>query len=287
MRLDRYFTLGIARSAKLFPPNGQRRFLPVLMYHSISNHKEAGVHPYYRIATSPERFKEQMIALYEAGYTIVGLNAGMKWFMESERDEKVVVVTFDDGYRDFYSNAAPLLIQLGCSATMFLPTSLIGKTRQYFKDHSCMTWSEVRELHGLGIEFGSHTVSHPKLWKLTRDELIQEVQDSKRHIEDQLGNRINTFAYPYAFPSFNEMYKRLIFELLEWKGYRYAVTTNIGRMFDGNHCYQIPRLPVNELDDPKLLLAKVEGAYDWVAWPQAAFKRLKQMIKSAKQTREN
>ncbi len=74
-----------------------------------------------------------------------------------------MVITFDDGFADFYTNAFPLLNRYGFSATVYLPTAYIGKSAREFKGVECLTWDQVRALDRAGVEFGSHTVSHPQL----------------------------------------------------------------------------------------------------------------------------
>src|SRR5439155_15033721 len=94
----------------------------------------------------------------------------------------------------------PTLSKLGFNATVFLPTGYIGRVARTFKGKKCLTWNEVRELHRAGVEFGSHTVTHPRLTSLTVKEIEHEIRSSKDTIEDELGARVRAFAYPYAFP---------------------------------------------------------------------------------------
>jgi len=102
------------------------------MYHSISNASEEGVSPYYRTCTSPKVFAQQMALLKSLGCQGVTLSAGLSWLGSSETSSQPstlnpqpVAITFDDGFHDFYSEAAPVLKSHGFSATMFLPTAFI------------------------------------------------------------------------------------------------------------------------------------------------------------------
>jgi peptidoglycan/xylan/chitin deacetylase (PgdA/CDA1 family) len=288
------------------------------MYHSISDDPELGVAPYYRVCTSPRRFAEQIQWLADWGYHGVTLTEGLAWLRSEEAEKpttdftdgtdkqshsqpaKLVALTFDDGFRDFYTEAFPVLRRHGFSATMYLPTAFIGADdadRRIFAParsslaasrstntpfslvrRSCLTWSEVRELATAGIEFGSHTVHHPKLIELSPAEVEAELRDSKATVEHQLGTLCPAFAYPYAFPQHDARFTSRFCALLPDTGYTSGVTTQIGLVNRQSQMYRLPRLPMNSADDRPLLQAKLAGAYDWLAGPQHAFKTLKRII---------
>jgi peptidoglycan/xylan/chitin deacetylase (PgdA/CDA1 family) len=250
--------------------------IPILMYHSISDDPEPGVSPYYRVATSPVRFREQMRWLRDSGYAVIDLAEAVARLSTGKFDgRRAVVLTFDDGFRDFVTGAWPVLEEQGFTATMFLPTAFIGETRKSFKGRECLTWDEVRDLRVRGARFGSHTVNHPILYELPWTEVRRELRDARLQIEDQLQERIDTFAYPYAFPQEDlEFAKRLRCELHE-QGYVGAVTTVIGRAGAVSDPLCLKRLPVNQADDRSLFMTKLAGAYDWVGSVQSIVRRTK------------
>ncbi|MPY91439.1 MAG: polysaccharide deacetylase family protein [Luteitalea sp.] len=247
--------------------------IPILMYHSVSDDPEVGVSPYYRLTTSPARFREQMRWLHKRGYAVIDLLEAQRrlstGMLESER---AVVLTFDDGFRDFATEAWPLLADFGFSATVFLPTGFIGRTQQSFKGRACLTWPDVRLLNRRGVRFGAHTVTHPVLYELSWADIRRELRDSRRQLEDELGDTVSTFAYPYAFPQEDGPFVDRMRQELHSQGYVAAVTTALGTARRGSDALWLRRLPVNETDDPFLFAAKLLGAYDWVA-PLQAFAR--------------
>ena len=251
------------------------------MYHSIADEAERGVSPYYRTATSPEIFARHMQALKSNGYRAVDLKTAVTALLNGPK-EKLAVVTFDDGYKNFLTAAVPVLKQFNFTATMFLPTAFIGKDRRSFKDRECLTWNEVKELHRAGMHFGSHTVTHPKLVELDWPQIKTELADSKKEIENQLGTAADTFAYPFAFPETNKDFVRRLSETLTETGYVCCATTRIGRAKPGDDLMQLKRLPANSCDDAKLFQAKLDGAYDWIAPLQAGVKKIKSVISPAR-----
>jgi peptidoglycan/xylan/chitin deacetylase (PgdA/CDA1 family) len=276
LRFDRFATLYVAQPLLSTGFGRKDARLSILMYHSISEIDETGVSPYYRTVTAPNVFKAQMKTMREAGWRGVTLSDGLKTLSTApERAQKMVAITFDDGFQDFYTAAYPVLRENNFTATMYLPTAHIGDTPSSFKTQRCMTWPQVRELHDQGIEFGSHTVSHPKLWDLDWAAIGSELRDSKKTIEDKLNAEIPAFAYPYAFPQQDKPFTSRFRQELESADYRSCVTTSIGRVAANDDPFTLKRLPANSCDDADLLLAKLEGGYDWLAWAQ-------KIIKSAK-----
>ncbi len=278
MRLDRFISRQVVHP---FCGSGSAEYLPILMYHSIADEAERGVSPYYRIATSPEIFRQHMQALKSNGYRAVDLKTAVTALLNGPK-EKLAVVTFDDGYKNFLTAAVPVLKQFNFTATMFLPTAFIGKDRRSFKDRECLTWNEVKELHRAGMHFGSHTVTHPKLVELDWPQIKTELADSKKEIENQLGVAADTFAYPFAFPETNKNFVRRLSETLTETGYVCCATTRIGRAKPGDDLMQLKRLPANSCDDAKLFQAKLDGAYDWIAPLQAGVKKIKSVISPAR-----
>lgn len=250
--------------------------VPILMYHSISNDAEPRLSPYYKVNTSPTVFREHIGFLAKQNYRSIDL---MKVIDLSKQGtplpEKSVVITFDDGFRNFYTDAFPVLQQYGFSATVFLPTAFIQNTRQVFKEKECLTWAEVRELRQCGVLFGSHTVTHPRLVDLSWNEIKRELYASKQELEQRLGESISTFAYPYAFPQADQQYMRGIKTLLAESGYKCCATTEIGRVKRSDDPFRLKRLPVNSLDDPVFFKAKLNGGYDWLAHLQTILKQIK------------
>jgi peptidoglycan/xylan/chitin deacetylase (PgdA/CDA1 family) len=159
--------------------NGWRRpRIPILMYHSIGE-SQNGRHPYYETNTSPQVFAQQMKFLRDNGYRADGCHTALQ-NATRRTNAKAVVMTFDDGYADFYRYAFPILTECCFSATVFVISGLMKPQRMSFKGTECLTLSEVRELHSQGISFGSHTVTHPDLRVLKQDEVERELSGSKK-----------------------------------------------------------------------------------------------------------
>src|SRR5208283_3111951 len=162
-RLDRLTTLylGLPITKIVGPKSGTR--VPILLYHSISENLFGKSHPYSHINTSPNVFQQQMRWLKQAGYRSIELSELIRGLEDGTDLSKTVVITFDDGYQDFLTDAMPVLKQFGFTATVFLATGRIQETSMRFEGVDYLTWGDVRELHKEGIQFGSHTVTHPDL----------------------------------------------------------------------------------------------------------------------------
>ena len=254
--------------------------VPILMYHSVSDSVREHTHPYYRTVTNPEVFAQHMKYLHENGYSAVGLQEAVRCVEDSSNVRRQpVVITFDDGFRDFATHAFPILQKYGFSATVFLPTAYIGGDAREFKGIACLTWGEVRELRKAGIEFGSHTVTHPQLRSMKAEDVGYEVRASKETIEDELGCVVKSFAYPYAFPETDKLFTRRLRNTLEAVGYESGVSTIIGTADRSDDRFFMRRLPMNSCDEIRLFRAKIEGAYDWLHTVQYFAKAIKQFSK--------
>jgi peptidoglycan/xylan/chitin deacetylase (PgdA/CDA1 family) len=276
MRLDRIVTLCLARPLAASGVVSQGHALPILMYHSVSDDAEKGVGPYYRVATNPRRFAGQMQLLSDLGYEGVSVEEALRTLSKGGVGRRrMVAITFDDGFRDFYTAAWPVLQAHKFSASMYLPTAFISSQRKTFRGRECMTWDEIRELRAQGVQFGSHTVSHPELYKLPWREIVSEVEQSKKCIEQELDEEVTGFGYPYAFPQQDARFVARFRELLNDRGYRNCVTTRIGRVKQDDDHFSLRRLPVNSCDDDALFAAKLDGHYDQISFVQSCMRRMK------------
>ncbi|GAB4233160.1 MAG: hypothetical protein Kow00109_05810 [Acidobacteriota bacterium] len=278
--LDRFVTLGFFRPLARLGLYRPEQGVPILMYHSISAADEPGVSPYYRLNTSPRRFRQQMQWLREAGWRIVPVEEALG---AAAGGRRVAALTFDDGYRDFLTAAWPILAEFGYPATVYLPTGRVDEGGE-FRGKPLLNWKEVRWLADQGIDFGSHTVHHVKLGEVTPEEAMWELVESRRRLEDELGRPVKGFSLPYAFPEGNPGVCNDLMAAVQAAGYRYLLTTRLGRHRVEETVWRVRRLPCNDSDDRSLLLAKLAGLYDWLYPLQRFVKRVRRREKTARPT---
>ncbi len=184
--------------------------IPILLYHSIS--KEVAP-PFRRWAVKPERFSEQLSFLRAEGYTPLTVAQLVVTTSQRNLPKRPVVVTFDDGLADFYTDAFPLLKKHDFVATLFLTTDYIGKTSRWLAaegegDRPMLSWEQVKEVDRCGVECGAHTRTHPQLDTLCTAQARDEILGSKGALEHNLGKPVVSFAYPHGYHS--TVTKRLV-----------------------------------------------------------------------------
>lgn len=159
-----------------------------------------------------------------------------------------LVITFDDGYRDNYTAAAPLLLELGLPATFFIATGFIGTDRVAWWDEDCgirsewMDWSEVRDLAEMGFDVGAHTVNHADLGKVQGDQARFEIERSRDELEQRLGRRVDLFAFPYGREDQLSEDNRAMVRRL---GLRSAPSCYGGLVRPGDDPYRLKREPIS------------------------------------------
>ncbi|HEY6272596.1 MAG TPA: polysaccharide deacetylase family protein [Terriglobales bacterium] len=274
LRLDRALSIGLAKPF-LHLTNAQRQpRIPILMYHGIRSGVDTK-HPYFETNTSPQAFASQMEFLHRRGYSAVTLSDAVEAIAAGGDGQKRVALTFDDGYLDFYDRALPVLARLGLAATAFIVSGFARKEPSSLNDRKYMDWNQVRDARRHGIEIGSHTVTHLELYTASANEVDEQVGRSKQTIEDELGEPIRSFSYPFAFPELSKEFTSSLRASLQAHGYQNGVTTVIGTATRKHDRFFLPRLPVNSHDDLRLFQAKLQGGYDWLHFPQQIYKRLK------------
>jgi peptidoglycan/xylan/chitin deacetylase (PgdA/CDA1 family) len=267
-RLDRMATLYFFSPLSRIVGRKFAACVPVLMYHSVSANLFGKSHPYFQINTLPAIFANQMRWLHRNGYRTVGLNEMLGTLASGQSLENRIVLTFNRGYQDFYTEAFPVLRQFGFEATVYLTTDCIQNSSMRMEGADYLTWSQVRELSSAGVRFGSHTATNADLSSLDLEEIDYELGYSKELLEDKIGTAIDTFSYPLAFPEEDRTFARFLSDILENHGFENGVSTIIGRASARSNRFYLPRLPINSWDDSSLLRAKLQGGYDWLHWPQ-------------------
>lgn len=180
---------------------------PILLYHHIK--ENTGENDF---SVSVETFDRQMKYLKEKGYKSIKFED-----IDKTNLKKKFIITFDDGYNDIYFNILPVLKKYGFTATVFLVVDCIGKTNMWDNTgDKILTYSQINELVEQGFSIGSHTLTHPHLTRITIEECIREIKNSKIILEDKFKVEVKTFSYPY-----NEVNDK-IKDIVEKAGYNFA-----------------------------------------------------------------
>jgi peptidoglycan/xylan/chitin deacetylase (PgdA/CDA1 family) len=277
VRLDRAISLRLVRPMLQLLHRRSRTRIPILMYHGVDKGTTAR-HSYFETNVSPELFDHHMQFLRENGYRSITLGEAVAAVHHPLNENRFVVITFDDGYRNFYTDALPILNTYGFSATVFIASGLTRDQRTGMGSKEFMTWEEVRRIQANGIQIGSHTVTHPQLRGLSVQRVADEIRHSKQTIEAKLGRTVESFSYPFAFPGEDRQFLRAIRNLLQMNGYKNGVCTTIGTASREHDAFFLPRLPANSHDDLTFYQAKLEGSYDWLRLVQGLYKRVVKRI---------
>ena len=201
--------------------------IPVIAYHKIDRPTEdVKIRGAY---TSPKNFARQMTFLKKRNIAFYTASELIDFYRRNgEFPPNGIAVTFDDGWKDNYTNAFPIMRDLQIKATIFLVPSCIGKTTatvvadgELAREH--LSLDDIREMSEYGIEFGSHTLNHKLLNKISAEEVEFEVVESKKEIENLLQKTCRTFAYPAGF--FTDTAQKAV----ERAGYIAAFSTVYGR----------------------------------------------------------
>lgn len=233
----------------------------ILGFHGINEHPS---NPY---AVSSTDFSTQMGFLVE-NYKIVSIDQLVTTLQDKKRiPPNTIGITIDDGYQDFYSYGYPVLKRFAIPATVFLPTGFINsntnnENKQVLPQRKFLSWDQILEMNQNGVEFGSHSVSHRSLAKLTQLDLRYELEYSKYILEMKTGKKITGFAYPYG--TFRDV-KPSIYQVLKATGYSWAVTSISGINKPGSNIYSLRRTIIELNDGINGFTKALIGALDlWI-----------------------
>jgi peptidoglycan/xylan/chitin deacetylase (PgdA/CDA1 family) len=208
--------------------------VPILMYHRINVVTPSTPAASRGLTVHPDVFARQMTWLKRQGYRTITQRELFEALMCGRPlGPKPIVITFDDGYRDVFFKASPILTSLGMRATAYVVSGRISG-----RDPSFLTWPLLHALERRGIEIGSHTVAHHDLTTLSDSDLLADLTSSRRTLERKLGHRVPWLAYPFG------AYDPRVERLARRAGYLLAVTTGTGAVQRARHPFALPRLRV-------------------------------------------
>jgi peptidoglycan/xylan/chitin deacetylase (PgdA/CDA1 family) len=192
---------------------------PILCYHKISLPPEkAKIKGLY---LSPQLFSQQIKEILQAGF------ASSPPLICQSKYPSPITITFDDGFLNNLTEAAPFLRQAGVRAINYLVADRIGQTSDWEAQEGgeadpLMNESQIREWLAAGNWIGAHTCTHPRLSRLSRKEAKEEIFSGKKKLEDRFGIPIEHFAYPYGD------YNETTVELVREAGFQTACTMHRG-----------------------------------------------------------
>jgi len=224
------------------------------MYHLIAIDGPEPLAP-YRVA--PERFDRQLAYLRRHGYRSITMAEWMAALQERDGiiDDRAVLITFDDAYRDFLDQGWPILRRYGFGATMFVPTDHVGGRAEWDRavgePAPLLGWDELRTLAAQGLEIGAHTCSHPYLTQLPLARAIVEGVTSKARLEAEIGRTVDLFAYPFGDQDL------AVRRAMAASGFVAAVTTGPGLSRLGDNPMALPRQLVAAHDGMDTFIAKL------------------------------
>lgn len=177
--------------------------IPILMYHSISCNASSR---FRQFTVSPVLFAEQMAYLHQQAYTPMTVTQYVRARSQgvAALPERPIVLTFDDGFADFFTAALPVLKQYNFVATLYVSTAFIDGTSHWLRREKetarlMLTWEQLVEISSCSIECGAHSHNHQQLDTLPNPVAWDEIVQSKKLLEDYLGQEIFSFAYPFGY----------------------------------------------------------------------------------------
>ena len=228
--------------------------LAILTYHSIDDSGSV-------VSIAPKTFAEQMRALAESGFRGISLREALTYRdAHKQWPEACAVLTFDDGFANFYETAMPAIAGHNFSATVFVISGHVEGRNDWdapppgLGSQKMLNWQQVRELSEQGIEIGGHTRTHPDLRRLSEKEIEEEIAGGCAEISERTGQAVENFAYPYGY--LNHQAETVVRGTL-----RSACTTELRRTND-EPLHLLPRVDMYYLQSPHQLQSLVTGKLD-------------------------
>ncbi|MFH0762822.1 MAG: polysaccharide deacetylase family protein [Candidatus Omnitrophota bacterium] len=208
--------------------------VPIIMYHRVL----PGATFRDSLVVSIKTFDRQMRFLKAHRYNVITLEKLADLIRQKKKiPYKTIAITFDDGYRDNFTNAFPILKKYELAATAFVIVEEVGDLSK-----NKLTWGQIKQMRDSGIfEIGSHALGPEPLVNIkSEEELARQIFDSRRLLQERLGGEVNVFSYPEG--GFNQKIRQLVIAA----GYKAAAATHPGRDYPDDDIFALKRLRISE-----------------------------------------
>ncbi len=192
--------------------------VPILLYHYVENVTDLRDTIRQSLNIPPQIFQEQILTLLSHGYHPIVINDLNTYFAgETDLPPKPVILTFDDGYADFYTDVLPILRTFHVPGVLYMVSQYRDSTKNY------LTTGQLLEISRSAlVEIAAHSQHHPNLNSLDAQTAYREILQSKHELEQLIGRPVNDFAYPYG------AYSDAIVKMVEQAGYQTAAGVDPG-----------------------------------------------------------
>lgn len=222
-------------------------YVPVLMYHYLRVNPNPRDRVGYALSVTPAAFHAQMAYLARNNFHTVTLAQAAAAIRDHRAlPPRSIVLTFDDGYADFFTVAIPEMQRYGFTATDYVVPGLVGRP-------SFMSWSQVVQADRMGFTIAAHTMHHVPLARVSRASALAEISQSKQVLEAMLGHSVSQFAYPYG--SFN----RFLAQQARQLGFESAASTMPGAWHQPGELWWLHRQRVSGSTSPAAFAQLVGG----------------------------
>lgn len=220
---------------------GSGRPIPILMYHQIAIPAVRGT-SFRSLTVHPKSFRRQMHLMHICGYRGLSMRDLMP-YLNGERTGKVFGITFDDGFRNVFQHALPVLTELGFTSTNYLVANQFDGGNVWDVHNNVpfsplMSQSEAREWNQAGQEVGSHTLDHVHLTETPSELARKQILHSRLMLSDAIQQEVTAFCYPYG--QFNSDHTQMVIEA----GYQSATTTQRGLVNSTVSPFALPRVGI-------------------------------------------
>jgi peptidoglycan/xylan/chitin deacetylase (PgdA/CDA1 family) len=237
------------------PREAEAPLVPILLYHAVTDEPGDQIAPF---TVSPAAFERQLDVLLGSGYRCItfgeymrgaGTGAGA---VDGTAQDRLAVLTFDDGFADFAEHALPAMVARGLPSTLYVTTGWLADAphREPGPTDRMLAWAQLPELVEQGVELGAHSHSHPQMDTLPTAAVRDELRRPKEELEDALGTPVRSFAYPHGY------HGPRVRRLAELAGYRSAAAVR--------NCLTSPR------DDPfsvsRLTVLRTTSPAQFASW---------------------